>query len=305
MIHRGALSPLMVVLFACSSATTAQLPVEVSFDIDLTAMTSFAHWTRDDEETKVEAKVARHLIEMFRQNFGFWRFIEVGTGQSPVRCRVSLVEKGQHEALLEMECEAWATTSDGHASETCDGLTVTTRLWEPSQFGAGCAKPVEEVRMTLQNALKRFIAADARPRVSRWLQDCVAIASEGVWIDDDVPKVLLPLDLALRCSEFKLHCWSKERFEKLPAWGTGLDYPYPNVRGSIENRRAIEAELKSIRYADSTIEVNGSLVTIDAVEYEPRKDLYLTNVYLTTHVKQCPSPPPELRPELMTLHEVR
>jgi hypothetical protein len=261
--------------------------VEVTFDIDLPAMTESIAWS-NGKEGEVEASVSRAVAHELQKvdEFTFWRFADAkATPSERSACSISLVAQGVDMADLQMKC--------GPVGDT---VTITETLWEPSVFGAGCAKPVEEIGRTLPDEImSRLLSQQNRPRFLKWLQERVPIASEGRWYNDR-QRFLLPLDPALRCSEFKLHCWLNRESAEFDAKGVGREEPYQ--LGEAETRRAVVARLNWLYHPrGDKVPVDGSSVMIDTERFELKDHLQVSAVHLKKY-ETCLS-------QLMTVHEAR
>lgn len=268
-LHRVFAPASLVLIFWSSCQVEAQMPVAVSFELDLPAMTS--RWEAGQAEATAD-QLREHLAEYLGETFEFWQFVEVEAG-APARLEFRLAEGGPNVALLELATH--------FASERRAHQKLSEVLWGPLLFGAEIGAPREEIAEQLPDALAERLIEPHQQVLESWLKTWVPIGGGGEWDEsaDSVrpPLLLLPLRSQLNRSYFRLLCNGADGASAVYTVGTGADRPAPTgeTQGLVQVSPRVVTLPRRLEVAGDCVDVRGPAVetvmgTLELIELEPQ-----------------------------------
>ncbi|HET9228902.1 MAG TPA: hypothetical protein VFR31_19650 [Thermoanaerobaculia bacterium] len=220
------------------------MPVKVSFELDLPAMTGL--WPRGGGtvELDVEKVIGETLRNELEKEFPYWKFVahrtdSPGKAAGP-RILFRLHEETRNEALLRLEFQA-----DEHRP-----LILREVLWNPGEFAqAALFDPPRAKSHIPALVLEKLVKKEPhRKELERRLMDAIPLAEGEVLRKatkaSTSPAFVLPLPWdayqKLRASEFRLDCDRRDAVTQMFAIGTGHFDSYPFKTGrDVEQRRAL------------------------------------------------------------------
>ncbi|HWN42574.1 MAG TPA: hypothetical protein VNW71_10145 [Thermoanaerobaculia bacterium] len=236
----------------CGGACANASPIEVSFALDLPAMTAL--WPRGgkDIELEVERAIGEALRSMLQDEFQYWKFVSPGAvppGQARIssggpRILFRLHEETRNEALLRLEFHV----------EDHRPLILREVLWNPGNFAQAALFNPTRAKADIpalfwQKLVKREPHLEHYKDLERRLMDAIPLAEGGVLRKarkaSASPAIVLPLPWDdvyknLRASEFRLDCDRHDTVTQMFAVGTGHFDTYPFKTGrNVRQRPAL------------------------------------------------------------------